>query len=338
MNEENKNKSIWGDQQTLLFTQLLPEVILDIADSHGFKTTGRVLTLNSMENRVYEMEVEQGSIVAKFYRPGRWGLETLQDEHDFMFDLKEQEIPIVAPSQIDGESLFFNEELSLYYCFYERFGGRIDSELTKDKVESIGRTIARMHNIGEMKPAKNRSRLDLDTFYHANKAFLLEFKSNDSVFLGQFNYFCDEFEKTIVDDPFKNAKYLRAHGDLHFGNIIWRDTSHYLIDFDDMLMAPSIQDLFFIHQNIETTWPDLRDSFIDSYELFREYPFHEEKLIPLLRILRQLNYQVWISKRHEDLAFQRGFPQFNQGNFWEIFVGDLRLALMEWQQKSISNY
>jgi hypothetical protein len=70
------------------FTRLTPQAVLDALDDVGLRGDGRLLQLNSYENRVFQVMLEDGgAVVAKFYRPGRWRDAQIEDEHDFGAEL-----------------------------------------------------------------------------------------------------------------------------------------------------------------------------------------------------------------------------------------------------------
>jgi len=322
--------NLWGNNQTQFFFELNPDLVLDTVESLGYKTTGRVLTMNSMENRVYEVEIESDSDnpsdhfkIIKFYRPGRWTKKQIQEEHDFLADLTEFEVPVIAPIQFDGQSLFTMKELELYFTVFNKQGGRAPDEFTNDEIEQVGRLLARLHNVGAMKDAPHRLKLTPDVYLKSNLDFLLDQKIMPSHLESSYKSVLEQIY-TLTKDRFKNISYQRIHGDCHLGNIIKRGDVFYLIDFDDMVMGPCVQDMWLLLPGRDEYAENLRSKLIESYMTMRDFNFEELRLTETLRTLRMINYSAWIAKRYEDPAFKNAFPFFEQPSYWEGQINDLR--------------
>tara|TARA_R110002072_G_scaffold1989_5_gene16580 strand:+ start:35682 stop:36701 length:1020 start_codon:yes stop_codon:yes gene_type:complete len=323
---------VWGDNETQFFYDLDPVTVLNSIDDLGFKTTGRCLTLNSMENRVYEIELDDGSfVVAKFYRPGRWSEEQILAEHKFLLELEEAEIPVIAPIKMQGKTLFRLkgdkvEKLALFFTIFPRKGGRAPEEMNEEQLQIMGRLLARIHNVGETSNADSRVRIDSDSFGISNLEFLL--KNN---FLPP--HYKNPFEKVVRDicdvskDLFKDKKYLRIHGDCHKGNVIMRPEGPYFIDFDDMLMGPAIQDIWLVTPATDMDGNMDREILIEAYQEMRSFNRSEIKLIEPLRSLRIIHFCAWIAKRSKDPAFQNAFPHFGTEEYWANQVHDLTTQL-----------
>lgn len=324
---------VWGNSPTQFFFELGPNIILNAIENLGFSLTGRYLGLNSMENRVYELEVERDSededqfIIAKFYRPGRWTREQIKDEHNFLLELKNDEIPVIAPIVIDGESLFTDEASKLMYCVFPKRGGRVAQELTTEQLEITGRLLARIHNVGATKKADHRLEINPNTFGEQNLNFLLSKKiipaHNESIYKDLVTEIC-ELSKPL----FKDIKPIRIHGDCHWGNIITRDEEISFIDFDDMLMGPAVQDVWLVVPGQDEQSVVQRNILLDSYETMRDFDFRTLKLIEPLRALRFIHFSAWIAKRWEDPSFKNAFVHFGDANYWDIQINDLRQQLI----------
>ncbi len=326
---------IWGDGETKFFFELTPDVVLSAIDSLGFKTTGRCSALNSMENRVYEVEIDIPAseakspsdhfIVAKFYRPGRWNKTQIAEEHTFMFDLQAAEVPVVAPLQFAGKSLFTIPQHEIYYALFPKKGGRFKNELSPEECEVLGRTLARLHNCGEQRKAPSRVVINPENFGLKNLSFLLETKTLPMTL--EKNY--SETVKNIckqVEPLFKNIKTHRIHGDCHFGNMIWREEEGlFLVDFDDMLTGPAIQDIWLCTPGDEDYDLRQRDILLEAYESMRSFDDKELKLVEPLRTLRMMHFSTWIAKRYEDESFKKAFPHFGTLSYWESALHDLNL-------------
>jgi Ser/Thr protein kinase RdoA (MazF antagonist) len=326
------NNYVWGQQETQLFFNLTPEKILDSIDSIGFKTTGRCLPLNSIENRVYEVEVDRPEsdvnsvsdhfIVTKFYRPGRWTKEQILDEHEFIFDLIDAEVPVIPPIKINGESLFEVDGHQLFFCIYEKRGGRNPEEMNEEQLEVMGRSLARIHNVGAKKDSKHRIKLTPESYGEANLAFL-----QNSDFL--INDIREHYIKTanlIIKESkelFNGVPSQRIHGDFHKGNIILRGDDSYFVDFDDMVTGPVVQDVWPVCTGDDEQSLIDRDIFLEAYDSIRSFPFQQLKLIPSLRALRLIHFSAWIAKRWDDPSFKHTFSYFESPNYWYGQMSDL---------------
>ena len=332
------NSYVWGNKKTQFFFQLSPDVILNSIEKLGIQVTGRCLTLNSMENRVFEIErhLDQTSknpsdnfLVAKFYRPGRWSEQQIQDEHDFLFELKEQDIPVIAPLKIDGKSLFKDAETNLFFCLYPKKGGRIPQEMTEEQLEIMGRTLARLHNVGASKKASARISITPQSFGRDNLQFLLENK----LIAHQFEESYKEHVLKICDkiEPlFENIEKIRIHGDCHWGNVIDRESEGlFLVDFDDMLNGPPVQDIWLIVPGMDREANINREILLEAYESMRPFSRQSLNLIEPLRTLRYIHFAAWIGKRYKDPAFRNAFPHYGTDTYWHTQLQDLR---DQWQK------
>ena len=78
------------------FATLTPDRVLDALETVGLRGDGRLTALSSYENRVYQVQLEDGSsVVTKFYRPGRWSNAQILEEHAFSQELMAAEVPAV---------------------------------------------------------------------------------------------------------------------------------------------------------------------------------------------------------------------------------------------------
>lgn len=320
---------VWGDKSTQFFSDLSPDLILDSVEALGLKTTGRCLTLNSMENRVYEIEVddyEHQFVIGKFYRPGRWTKNQIEDEHKFLLELAEEEIPVVAPIIFNGTTIFETPEHGLWYSLFPKRSGRIPDELSEKQLEVLGRLIARIHNVGARIPAEHRLKITPSSFGLQNLEFLLDSK----LILPQFTDRFSSLVKDICDasNPlFEKTSILRIHGDCHMGNVISRDEEIFCIDFDDMLMGPAVQDIWLLIPGDDQQAVADRNIFLDQYETFRDFDHASLKLIEPLRALRYIHFAAWIGKRWEDGAFKRAFPYYGTDQYWSTLTYDLHFQL-----------
>ncbi|TNF27368.1 MAG: serine/threonine protein kinase [Deltaproteobacteria bacterium] len=330
---ENLSQYVWGNKETQFFYQLDPLKILDSIDELGLKTTGRSLALNSMENRVYEVEISdplnEGNspsdyfVIAKYYRPGRWSKEQILEEHLFLKDLTNHEIPAIAPLEFGGETLFTEKDTGIYYCLFPKQGGRNPDEYNDDQLEQLGRLLGRIHSVGKARKANNRIALTPDTFGRQNVAFLrdngflpteikdLYLKTSDEIF-------------EMIQPLFDNLHTQRIHGDCHAGNVLWHPThGYYFIDLDDMLTGPAVQDVWLLLPGTDAKSIADRALLLEAYESMNDFNWAELKLIEPLRTLRYIHFSAWIAKRWEDPSFKQAFPHFDSADYWNVSVRDL---------------
>ncbi len=314
------------------FLSLDPVRLLDAVEAglgSGARATGRCLALNSLENRVYEIELEEReSVVAKFYRPGRWSRDSILDEHAFIAELAAAEIPAAAPLQLSNGSTL-GEASGLWFALFPKFRGRLLPELDDGQLQQIGRWLARVHNVGVLRPALHRLTLTPEWWGLESIKFLLASNSID----GQL---CARYERgvrTLVDritPLFVGTESIRIHGDCHLGNVLWHAQSPHLIDFDDMMMGPPVQDVWLVVRGRDVEANRQRDVLCDGYEQMRDFDRTTLRLIEPLRALRMIHYAAWIARRYQDPAFQRAFPEFGSYRYWLSECEDLdnQIALL----------
>lgn len=309
------------------FNQLSPDFVLSAIESVGFVTDGRMLALNSYENRVYQVGVEgEQPVVAKFYRTGRWSRAQILEEHAFIRELAQAELPVVAPiAGADDETLHAWEPY--LFAIYPRRGGRIP-DLDLDALHSIGQILGRLHSIGRLQPFQHRQQLSIATFGDASRQFLLENDFIPADISRAYETLTTDL-LTKVEAIFEDTKQvtrLRLHGDFHPGNILWRE-GPLLVDFDDCMSGPAIQDLWMLLSGERDQQQRQLSELIDGYEMFCEFNTAELSLMEALRTLRLMHYSAWLARRWEDPAFPRSFPWFNTPRYWSEHVLALREQL-----------
>lgn len=308
------------------FDHLLPEVIFESVETLGGRCTGRFLTLNAMENRVYDVEMEEGPhLIIKFYRPGRWSKETIQVEHDFLNKNQEAEVPVVAPL-IDshGKTLFDRE--GIYFAVFPKKPGRLEPELNPEQLKRLGRYLARIHNVGD--GFKKAPRLNLSPKTYGTDS--LKTLQQQNVLIGNLGNIYSQLIKEVVDrtEPlFEGQETTLLHGDCHAGNILWNGDEPYFIDFDDMLYAPPVQDFWMMIGGDDEYAMKNRDILIDAYLEIREFDERTWKLVEPLRALRMIYFNAWIANRKDDGAFKAAFPQFGSEQYWQSQIENLSMQL-----------
>ncbi|WP_449180838.1 serine/threonine protein kinase [Trinickia sp. YCB016] len=311
------------------FTRLTPECVLDAIDSvlidTGVRTDGRLLPLNSYENRVYQVGVEDGPpVIAKFYRPQRWSNEAILEEHAFVAELAAREIPAVPARVTEGRTL--HEFDGFRFAIFERRGGRAPEIDRRDTLEWLGRFIGRIHAVGASKPYVERPSLDIQTFGYEPRDYLL---THDFIPLDvRASY---EAAVTLalegVERAFERAgdvRQLRLHGDCHPSNVLWTDAGPHFVDFDDSRMGPAVQDLWLLLPGGRADASRALADLLAGYEDFCEFEPRELHLVEALRTLRLIHYAAWLARRWDDPAFPAAFPWFNTQRYWEERVLELR--------------
>lgn len=312
------------------FRALGPTQILDAIDAAGWHTDGRVSALNSYENRVYLVGLDDGdSVVAKFYRPQRWTDAALMEEHSFMQELCDTDNPVIAalpsPDKSSAQTLHHWDDFR--FCVYPRAGGRPPELDNPEQLEVIGRAIARLHLVGEQKNFVHRKTLSVSDLGACSVEFLLQSPllpgESRRVYEGVATDLLQAVQRGF--SSYADVQQLRIHGDFHPGNILWSSSgTPQLLDFDDTCMGPAIQDLWmFISGDRAYATARLAD-LLEGYTQFREFDPSELVLIESLRALRLLHYAAWIARRWNDPAFARAFPFFAEQRFWDDHILSLR--------------
>jgi Ser/Thr protein kinase RdoA (MazF antagonist) len=308
-----------GDEATRRpYDGLSPEVMIAAIEAAGFCCDGRELALNSYENRVYQIGIEDGPpIVAKFYRPGRWSDEQINEEHAFAWELADQEIPVVPPMRFDGRSLLNHG--GFRYAVYPRRGGRWPDLENEDVRLWLGRFLGRIHRVGSARPFAARPLLTVDEFGWQARAFLLE---NDWLpghiakpYESLSHELLDRIENVLGEVG--ELCLLRLHGDCHPGNILWTDEGPRFVDLDDSRMGPAVQDLWMLLSGDRGEMSVQLTDILRGYQEFHDFDFRELRLIEVLRTLRMMHYEAWIARRWQDPAFPRAFPWFEDNRHWE---------------------
>ena len=304
------------------FFNLTPDKVIDAVEKSGFDPTGHYMVLNSYENRVYDLKLEDDShVIVKFYRPDRWRLEQIMEEHEFLFDLDGDEITVCKPLRFsDGESVHCCD--GIYFSVWLRTGGRIPGELSGYDMINIGRLIARIHNNGAAKEFKHRLRLSGESYGIRSLHFLLDNNFLPAHCLERYVYAANEIVK-IYDSLAGSVPFHRIHGDCHLGNLLKREDAFFFLDFDDSLIGPAVQDIWMLASSRSADMRRELNLFLEGYREFRHFDNSWLKLIEPLRGLRYINYAAWIAKRWDDPMFPQIFPHFGTEEYWENETSDL---------------
>jgi len=307
------------------YSALTPDTLLDAVEQCGYRSDGRFIALNSYENRVYQVGIEDKTpVIAKFYRPGRWSDEAIDEEHSFAMELSEQEIPVVAPLLINTSTL--HTHAGYRFALYPRHGGHWPELNSREDREWIGRFIARIHAVGATRPFKHRPLLDIDSFGNQSVRFLLENNFIPAHIETAYRTLADDLLQMIGNayDSTGNIQQIRLHGDCHPGNILWTDDGPHFVDLDDCRTGPAIQDIWMLISGERHEMQGQLADIIEGYLQFYTFDHRELLLIEPLRTLRILHYAAWLARRWEDPAFPRAFPWFNTARYWEDHILALR--------------
>ncbi|AQZ93460.1 serine/threonine protein kinase [Halopseudomonas phragmitis] len=306
------------------FATLTPDTVLDAVESLGLVSDARILTLNSYENRVFQVGIEgQQPLIAKFYRPDRWSDEAILEEHAFSQELAERDIPVIAPTAYAGRTLF--EHAGFRFSLFRRFGGRAPEFDDPDQLLMLGRLLGRLHAVGAMRPFEHRPALTVDNFGHESLNFLREHDCvPDSLRPAYFSVADDllkRIEAQMAEHPYQS---IRLHGDLHVGNLLWRDDLLYMVDMDDCRMGPAVQDLWMMLSGERDQRQAQLAELVDGYNEFHDFDPRQLNLIESLRSLRLIHYSAWLARRWDDPAFPKHFPWFASERYWAEQVLTLR--------------
>jgi Ser/Thr protein kinase RdoA (MazF antagonist) len=314
------------------YAKLIPEVVLDSLDALGIRGDGRLLALNSYENRVYQVwREDEPPVVAKFYRPGRWSDAQIAEEHGFVAELEAREIPVVAPLVLEGATL--HSLGGFRVAVYPRRGGRAPELDASDTLTWIGRFLGRIHVAGAATRFVHRLRLDIESFGDAPRSWLLDHDQLPAdlqhVYAGVSAQALDAVRRAF--DRAGDVAMLRLHGDCHAGNVLWTDDGPHFVDFDDARTGPAVQDLWMLLSG-DRAWMERQlGDVLEGYEQFAPFDRRELHLVEALRTLRLIHYAAWIGQRWEDPAFPAAFPWFGTQRYWQDRILELReqIALMD---------
>lgn len=310
------------------YAALTPDVALDALDSTGLRADGRLLALNSYENRVYQMGVEDSQpVVVKFYRPGRWDNEAILEEHAYTAELAGREIPVVAPLRLNGATL--HAHAGFRFAVFPKQGGRVPEFDRAGTLERMGRFLGRIHAVGMRAPFAHRPALDIDSFGIQSRDFLRAGDWLPPDLAPAWN--------SVIDHALDQAAHcyaragsvrtLRLHGDCHPGNLLWTEGGAHIVDLDDARMGPAMQDLWMLLSGEPAEMGLQLDELLAGYEEFRDFDRRELALIEPLRTLRMIHYAAWLAARWNDPAFPLAFPWFDSPRYWDDHILALREQL-----------
>jgi Ser/Thr protein kinase RdoA (MazF antagonist) len=306
------------------FDSLDPGAVFSAAESIGLQPSGRLFALNSYENRVYQLGDDDGALwVLKFYRPARWSDAQIGEEHSYTLELAAAELPVAAPIERDGTSLF--EHQNLRFAAFPYLAGRAPELDDNATLTLLGRTLARIHAIGSRAPFRHRPALTLDRLGVHARSTVQRSGFVPEALEEQYARVSEQVIGRVRQslENFGPLPRMRIHGDCHAGNILWRESGPLFVDLDDCMSGPRVQDLWMFLSGDAASQQSAWAAIMEGYELFGEFDFAELTLVEPLRSLRILHHAGWIASRWHDPAFPRAFPWFGDARFWERHIADL---------------
>jgi Ser/Thr protein kinase RdoA (MazF antagonist) len=323
--------SIEEQNNNIPYANLNPNIILNAIENAGFRCSGSLFALNSYENRVYQVGIEDDApLIAKFYRPHRWTDLAILEEHQFTREILALDIPVIAPIVADNcKTLHCFDEFR--FALFPRRGGHALELDNLEQLEWMGRFLGRLHAIGVCKPFQHRLHLDVKSYGYNAYHFLI----NNHFIPAEIEQNYREIVEALLlqiecrFNAIENMNYIRLHGDCHAGNILWNDAGPHIVDFDDCLMGPAVQDIWMLLSG-DTFQKEIELEYIlRGYSAFHDFNRNELRLIEALRALRMLHYSAWLAKRWEDPAFPISFPWFNTLPYWREHLHDLKDQLQK---------
>jgi len=306
------------------YEKLTPDTVINAVESLDLLSDARIIALNSYENRVYQVGIEEGApIIAKFYRPERWSDEQILEEHAFTLELQAGDIPCVPPMQINGHTLHTFE--GFRFSLFERRGGHTPELDNLDDLYNLGSFIGRIHHVGQQRPFEHRWQLNLEQWVNQNSDYLLQqFVPRDlqtvyTSIIRDLMPLLDEGWAKLANQP-----SIRLHGDCHPGNVLYRDEVAHFVDFDDCINGPAMQDLWMLLSGDYGQRCQQLAEIVEGYNEFNDFPLAQISGIETLRTMRLIHYAGWLAKRWDDPAFPMHFPWFNQARFWSDHILELR--------------
>jgi Ser/Thr protein kinase RdoA (MazF antagonist) len=314
-------KSAGSDLQP--FNGLTPEVVLDAAAAAGLDPDGRLFALNSYENRVYQLHGAHDPLVLKFYRPARWSDAQIAEEHQFTAELAAAELPVAAPLAVGGATLIRYREFR-FACF-PWLRGRAPELDAPEARQLLGRTLARVHQVGRRRPFVARPRIGIERLGWQARSQVLASELLPEALSERYSSVSGALLERVIAGfaAAGSAAEIRVHGDCHLGNLLWNEHGPAFVDLDDCGMGPRVQDLWMMLSGPPAEQQRQWGEILEGYQQFADFDLHELALIEPLRALRMLHHAAWVAHRWSDPAFPRAFPWIGEPRYWEGYIQDL---------------
>jgi Ser/Thr protein kinase RdoA (MazF antagonist) len=319
------------------YSALTPDLVIDAVESAGYHCDARLLALNSYENRVYQVGLEDADpLIAKFYRPQRWTRAQITEEHQFSHELVEADISVVAPL-IDDNGNSLHEYEGFLFALFPRRGGYPPELDNLDNLLVLGRTLGRIHGVGRSKQFTHRTEMSVESMMTRNIAFLLDNAFIPQSLIPAYSSLARDLEKavTAIYSEVQPTDLIRVHGDCHVGNILWRDNTAHFVDLDDCVMAPAVQDIWMFLSGERHRRQLQLAELIEGYREFCDFEPRQLRWLEALCTMRIVNYATWLARRWEDPAFPRSFTWFNTERYWADHILELREQLAALQEEPL---
>ncbi len=319
------------------YEKLGPDRVIAAVESLGYLSDARLLALNSYENRVYQVGIEDSvPVIVKFYRPERWSDEQILEEHSFSHELVDADISVVAPMQnAAGESLHQFDEFR--FALFERRGGHPPELDNFDNLLVLGRTLGRIHTVGRASAFVSRQTITYQRMISDNREFLLNNFIPQGL-LAAYESLTADLESAVAEiyGSVKETDMQRVHGDCHIGNILWRDETAHFVDLDDCCTAPAVQDLWMFLSGSHYDQQLQLAELLEGYSDFADFDPRQLRWIEALRTMRLINYAAWVARRWSDPAFPRSFTWFNTERYWAEHILELREQMSALQEEPLA--
>jgi Ser/Thr protein kinase RdoA (MazF antagonist) len=305
------------------FSGLTPEVVLDAAAAAGLEPDGRLFALNSYENRVYQLWSGERGLVLKFYRPARWSDAQIAEEHTFTLELAAAELPVAAPLVIGAETLLRYHDYR--FAAFPFLRGRSPDLDAPEARQMLGRTLARLHQVGARRPFAARPRIGVERFGWQARAQVLNGTLLPERQQERYAQVSSALLEKVAGSFALAGAYaeIRLHGDCHLGNLLWNEQGPVFVDLDDCAMGPRVQDMWMVISGSADEQQHQWGELLEGYRQFADFDYAQVRLIEPLRALRMLHHAAWVTHRWDDPAFPRAFPWFGEERYWEGYLRDL---------------
>lgn len=318
------------------FNNLTPDLILDAVDSLGLISNGRLLALNSYENRVYQVGIEdEVPVIVKFYRPNRWTRDAIQEEHDFSIQLAENDVPVVPPLLIEEKTL--HEFNGYIFSVYERKPGHAPDVSIDADLQQLGRLLARIHLTGQTFPFEFREKISVDARGVDSQKFILAGDYLPDYLMNSYEEITSQLLALVFHqfDLHNDVRFQSIHGDFHLGNVLSDGSQFFIVDLDDCVRGPAVQDVWMLLSGEFDEKQHQLNTIMEGYSQFKDFDAFELGMIESLKTLRIFHYAAWLAKRWHDPAFPYAFPWFNTPRYWEEHIQSLQEQLYNLQNQEM---
>ena len=318
------------------YERLSPDMVIDAVESAGYLSDARLLALNSYENRVYQVGIEDDvPLIAKFYRPERWSEAQIREEHSFSLELQNAEISVVAPI-VDDKGATLHNFQGFQFALFQRRGGYPPELDNLDNLLVLGRTVGRIHAVGRAGKFRERQQITVQRMLTDCREFLLDgFIPRELI--PAYESLTEDLQQAVqsIYAEVRPEDVIRVHGDCHVGNILWRDNTAHFVDLDDCCTAPAIQDLWMFLNGDQHDRQLQLSELVEGYAEFCDFDPRQIRWIEALRTLRLIHYAAWLARRWEDPAFPRSFTWFNTERYWADHILELREQMSALQEEPL---